>query len=153
MRERHLETYEKMWGIGVVHHIHVYTCIHCRMKETQKPISSILYTIFLTCSTIPEPLKIAACPLCWYSSSHVLCPSSLFFLVSPCVVQGKKWATTTYLWVFFPLFLFFCEVRASLPPPTPFIWDSTNICRIQYVVLIVFRSSSTKYERLDNPKP
>jgi hypothetical protein len=40
---RHLESYEKMWGIGVVHHIHVYTCIPCRKKETQKPISSILY--------------------------------------------------------------------------------------------------------------
>jgi hypothetical protein len=60
---RHLETYEKMWGMGVVHHIHVYTCIPCRKKETQKPISSILYANFITCSTIPEPLKIATHPL------------------------------------------------------------------------------------------
>lgn len=92
------DTWSHMRKCGVLGSCIIFMCIRVYLVERKKhksPYRPYFMLNFLICYTIPEPHKIATCPLCWYSSSHVLCPFS-FFGVSPCVVQGKKWATTKY---------------------------------------------------------
>ncbi len=142
------DTWRHMRKCGVLGSCIIFMCIRVYIEERKKHKSPYRPYFMLTLSLVPPYPNLSRLPRALFAGTplHMFC--ALFLFVSPCVVQGKKWATTTYGY-FSSLFVLLC-----LPPPTPFNSDSTNIYRIQYVVLIVFWSSSTSMKNWTtlNPK-
>lgn len=140
---------------GVLGSYIIFMCIRVYLVQRKKHKSPYRPYFMLTSSLVPLYPNLSRLPRALFNGSppHMFCALFLFWFPH---VQYKERSGLLLLLPMsvFPLFLFFCEVRASLPPPTRFISDSTNIYHTQCVVLIIFRSSSTSMKNWTtlNPK-